>query len=225
MKQREKYTHKLWANYPPSKNKQKDFWAAYEALLAKLKKERLAIVQTRTIAKAPTPRKKPLPPPAKEKPHAVFKPKKSVYHQRLRSLFIAPFTFLMFILLSESESLSTGKGFVVSMLILFFGVVLPLFHASSTYMFSIAKSGIYIQTALLADRIDYFAWSDINSIEVFENTTGKQHKHTLVIELHQGDRKSFVYYLSRDDHREFVKKVRWQVPHFDCRSDYYYYKP
>ena len=223
MKQREKYIHKLWAHYPLNKTNQKAFWAEYEALLAKLKQARLAAVQTRT--KKPTPRKKPLSPPAKEKPQAVFKPKKSVYHQRLRSLFIAPFTFLMFILLSESESMNNGEGFIVSILVLFFGVMLPVLYAGSAYKFSIAKSGIYIERALLADRKDYFAWGDVHGIEILEDTNSKQHRHILVIEPHQGDRQSFVYHLSRDEHREFVKEVRWQVPHFNCRSDYYYYKP
>lgn len=212
-----------WATYPPNKTKQKAFWTEYEALLAKLKQARLAAVQTRT--KAPTPRKKPLSPPAKEKPQAVFKPKKSVYHQRLRSLFIAPFNLFVMMMLSENESLSTGEVFIACTLVLTLGVLTPLLYAGSTYVFSITKGGIYIKRALLASRKDYFAWCNVQGIEILEDTNSKQHRHILVIELLRGDKESFVYHLSRDEHREFVKEVRWQVPHFNCRSDYYYYKP
>lgn len=240
MKQREKYTHKLWANYPLSKTKQKAFWAEYEALLASAKSSPPKVAPVAISSKPSSVQKtaksvvsnRPALPPANELKQAVFRPNKWTYVNRWSTL-IAIFLSVGFVVFSMffggTEYLKDKEGMfvVVLLLILMWGLYFLIWGFKKAHKFSVAQSGVYIEPvfSLFTKSQVYVAWADIKDMDITEvipTTENEQIKHMLTIVPKKGITQSFIYHLSDNDHRDFVRAVKRRIRYLKCTSSKYY---
>jgi hypothetical protein len=127
---------------------------------------------------------------------------------------------------SGLEQVDTQESWLAIIFTLIFGIITPLaLVAQPAYIFSVAKSGVYIQKAFASLGEDYFAWANIADMqleEIMPQTENDQIKHMLTIVPKKGATQSFIYHLSDNDHRDFVRVVKRHVRYFKCTSSKYY---
>ncbi|EAY30693.1 hypothetical protein [Microscilla marina] len=218
----------LWASYQPGKSNEEKFWAKYEALLTHAIQSNLSITPVaptgQTQPKNPATSIPAFPPPGEPR-LAVFKPRSISYTPRLLASLSVPLGIALYVFFDTGIVFSKDLTLLSVAFMLVFGVLTPLLYASSAYIFSITHSGLYIKRLLFYSNEHYFAWRDLYSVDIIEeHPKGKEirGKHRLDIVPVQGKKQSFVYHLSDDNHRDFVKAVRFRVIHFSCQSKHYY---
>lgn len=216
------------------------FWARYEALLASAKSSTPKVAPVAILPK-PAPVQKPAKsvassrpalPPANELKQAVFRPSKWTYVNRwstLIAIFLSVGFVVFYMFFGGTEYLKDKEGMfvVVLLLILMWGLYFLIWGFKKAHKFSVAQSGVYIEPVFpfFTKSQVYVAWADIKDMDITEvipTTENDQIKHMLTIVPKKGATQSFIYHLSDNDHRDFVRAVKRRIRYFKCTSSKYY---